>query len=199
MTGMTLRVGKDLDGVQYDFAASVRATLLAEGYPAWKMTDPQRWEFYLDWGLTTKEFLAVCHRGVDAGIIFRQGGALPGVADAARRIKAAGHEIHVVTDRTFGSPGASERNTIEWAAEVGCLYDSIHFSPDKTIVATDVFVEDKLSNYDDLTAAGTMTFLIDRPWNQVPGGDNRRRIASITEFADTILSPDFVLETTVAA
>lgn len=187
-TTRRLRVGMDLDGVNYDFAASLGRFLLSTGYPADLMTDPMRWEFYRDWGMTDVEFVAACNAGVDAGIVFRTGGTLPGAADAWRRIRAAGHEIHSVTDRAFGTGDKSEQNTIEWAAEEGLLYDSLTFSADKTVVPTDVFVEDKLENYDALTAAGRVVYLIDQPWNRIPGGDTRRRIASISDYADSIVS-----------
>lgn len=68
-----MRVGIDLDGVCYNFAASVSAYLdtlggLPGGYP-----EPRHWEFYEDWGLDLFGFLRVCHAGVDAGIIFSHG------------------------------------------------------------------------------------------------------------------------------
>jgi hypothetical protein len=183
-----LRVGVDLDGVNYDFGASLRRYLLSVGYPEHLMTAPQRWEFYLDWGLTDAQFIDACHKGVDAGIIFRSGGTLPGASAALHRIADAGHEIHIVTDRSFGTDDASQRMTREWAAEHDLPYTSLSFSRDKTVVPTDVFVEDKLENYDALTAAGRVVYLIDRPWNQVPGGDDRRRVGSISDFADAVVS-----------
>lgn len=182
-----LRVGMDLDGVNYDFAASLERFLLSAGYPPEMMTAPTCWEFFRDWGMGADEFVAACNAGVDAGIIFRTGGTYSGASDAWNRIRKAGHEIHVVTDRGFGTGDNSKRNTIEWAAEENMPYDSLTFSADKTVVPTDVFVEDKIENYDALEAAGRVVYLIDRPWNQDPG-DTRRRIASVSDYADAIVS-----------
>lgn len=82
-------------------------------------------------------------------------------------VKDAGHEIIVITDRSFGTtPAVSESATIEWWKEYNFPpFDEIHFSPDKTIVPTDIFVEDKVENFKALWKAGTPTYLINRPWN----------------------------------
>jgi hypothetical protein len=60
------------------------------------------------------------------------------------------------------------------------------FSADKTCRWTDFFIEDKLSNYDALVEAGTNTFLINRAWNFVEGGDARNRINHFAEYVDAI-------------
>lgn len=177
------RIGIDLDGVCYDFSTSVRAYLDTLGglpeYPA-----VTRWEFYEDWGLDLQGFLDVCHDGVDAGIIFTHGEPYPNTAEAFHRIKAAGHTIHVITDRSFGKGGASEAATRAWLDCHGLPFDSLTFSADKTIVRIDAMVDDKPSNYEALEAAGVDAYLLTRPWNQhVP---NARRVLDLLHFAEVV-------------
>lgn len=184
-----MRVGLDLDGVLFNFGQSVKEYLEAtsRGY-LWKSGPNPKpyWDWYKDWKWTTPEFLELCHKGADAGYIFR-GNVRDNAVAAVWELKAAGHELIIITDRSFGTtPEVSHNATKEWWKEYGFPdYDEIHFSPDKTIVPTDIFVEDKLENYDALTKAGTIAYLINRPWNDAPG-DVRRRIDDIIEFPEKV-------------
>jgi len=104
--------------------------------------------------------------------------------EAVWAVKNAGHEIVVITDRSFGkTPSVSENATLEWWDEYGFPeFDEIHFTPNKVIVPTDIFVEDKLENHDAIRATGTTCYLINRPWNEIVGGDHRARIDDISEY-----------------
>lgn len=178
-----MRVGIDLDGVCYGFAESLRAYLRSIGRTD-EFPRATRWEFYEDWGFSTTEFLALCHDGVNAGIIFTEGDPYPMVREAFDTIRDAGHSIHIVTDRTFGRPGASAAATIDWLARHGLTYDSITFSADKTVAQLDVMVDDKPGNYAALTAAGVDAYLLTRAWNlHVEGA---QRVTDLTHFAEVI-------------
>lgn len=181
-----MRVGIDLDGVCYDFAASVREYLCqhARSHTPDACGDATRWEFYEDWGLTLAEFLDVCHAGAGAGVIFTHGDPYPNVAEAFQRIRAAGHTIHVVTDRGFGEAGASEAATRAWLDRHGLRFDSLTFSADKTVVRLDVMVDDKPANYDALEAAGVDVYLLTRPWNKHHRA--RRRVLDLLHYAEVI-------------
>lgn len=182
-----MRVGIDLDGVCYDFAASVREYLCntAGVADADACPDPTRWEFYEDWGLDLPAFLDAFHAGVDAGVIFSHGDPHPNVAEAFRWIKAAGHSIHIVTDRAMGQPGSSERATAAWLNRHGLTFDSLTFTSDKTVVNLDVMVDDKLENYYALEAAGVKSYLLTRAWNQ-HDAHPRRRVLDLLHFAEVI-------------
>jgi hypothetical protein len=184
-----MRVGVDLDGVLYSFGDSVKRYLDHIGKGGlWKSgpTPKPYWDFYKDWGWSGQEFVKLCNDGADAGFIFC-GPARDGAVEAMERIARTGNEVIIVTDRQFGTtPQVSERNTVEWLAQHGIWYDELIFSVDKTVGKCDVFVEDKLENYDALTAAGTKVWLINRAWNFVDGGDARNRINSITDFATAV-------------
>lgn len=183
-TTRSLRVGQDLDGVIYPFDVNVKAYLEFTGVDISGFGPALHWHFYRDWGYSDAEFVDICNRGVDAGFIFAVGDPFDDAVDAWRRIKEAGNSIHIATDRGFGAPGNSERNTLKYLADNGLEYDSITFTSDKTSVPVDVFIEDKLENYDALEAAGIPAFLITRPWNDQV--DDRRRVSGMAEFADII-------------
>lgn len=181
-----MRVGFDLDGVLYNFGDSVKRYLdhIGKG-DVWKSgpTKGVFWDFYKDWGWTSQQFVEMCNDGADAGFIFC-GPAREGAVEAVERVARLGHEIIIITDRQFGkTPASSHNNTTEWLAQHGIEYDELVFSADKTAVPTDMFVEDKLENYDALVEAGVHTFLINRAWNVVEGGDTRMRIDSVLDYA----------------
>lgn len=184
-----MRVGFDLDGVLYDFGNAVRVYLDSIGREyGWKddAEEPHHWDFYEYWHMDRKEFAQVCHDGVDAGYIF-SGDARPNAAEAVNRVADMGHEIIIITDRFFGEdPKASHVATEIWLAEHGIPYHELHFSPNKLIAPTDTFVEDKLENYDTLNLAGVKSYLVNRPWNEVEGGDARNRINDVIDYADAI-------------
>lgn len=180
-----VRVGIDLDGVLFDFAASVRRYLESEGSQGFANIppgEPEHWHFYEDWGLSLDDFIGICHDGVDAGFVF-SGPARPLAAESVRLIKDEGHEVHVITDRQFGStPEASHRATVQWLDQHGIPYDSLTFSADKTCVETHMFIEDKLENYSALCKSGVSAYLVNRPWN-MPKKASQYRVDSIAEFA----------------
>lgn len=184
-----MRVGFDLDGVLYNFGDSVQRYLEAtnRGH-IWKSgpTPTPFWDFYKDWGWSSKEFVDLCNEGADAGYIFC-GPARDNAVAAVGKVAALGHQIIIITDRQFGStPDVSHKNTEQWLAQHGIEYDELWFSADKTCAPTDIFVEDKLENYDALVANGTPTYLINRAWNQVDGGDARNRINCVSDYANEI-------------
>lgn len=183
-----LRIGHDLDGPHYDFGNSVRRYLDYIGRPyGFKdgAAEPHHWNFYEYWGMTTAEFVQICNDGADAGFIFC-GPVRPGVRESWNEVMRYG-DIIVITDRQFGTtPAVSHRNTEEWLAQNLLYWDELVFSADKTCVPTDIFIEDKLENYDALVAAGTDCWLINYPWNQVEGGDTRQRIDSILEWPSKV-------------
>lgn len=183
-----MRVGFDLDGCLYDFGNSVRRYLDSiDRVYGWRdgHVENDTWDFYTYWGMTREDFTDICHSGVDAGYIF-SGPARDGAVEAVETVARAGHQIIIVTDRQFGStPSKSHDATSEWLAYHGIEYDELWFSADKTVTQTDMFVEDKVLNYDALVANGTDAYLINRAWN-APYDDNRKRIADISDYAEAV-------------
>jgi len=182
-----MRVGFDSDGCLDTFGDGVHETLVATGQGhLWKSGPTKRpfWNFYEDWGWTFAQFKELVDYGVDQGIIF-SGHWRPGAIEAVKWVKKMGHEVIIITDRSWGTdPMNSQRNTIKAFAEAGIEYDELHFSTDKCCVQTDMFVEDKIDNYDALKAAGTDVYLIDRAWNQED--DDRMRIPNVMVYANIV-------------
>lgn len=180
-----MRVGVDSDGVLYNFGDSIYRYLKSIGQEnLWKSGPNVKsyWNFFEDWGWTYQQFKKMCDDGVDAGYIFR-GPLRDNAKEALDEIREMGHEVIIITDRTYGStPEKSQVATILCFDENNLNYDELHFNRDKLCVPTDIFVEDRLENYDALEAGGVLVYLINRAWNEVPGGDNRRRINDISEF-----------------
>jgi hypothetical protein len=184
-----MRVGLDSDGVIDNFGVGVHQTLEARGLEHLWKSGPRLesyWNFYEDWDWTFAQFKELVDWGVDEGIIF-SGHFRDGAIEAVQKIKSLGHEVIIITDRAWGTdPMNSQRNTLKGFEKFGIVYDEIHFTRDKTSVYVDTMVEDKLDNYDALVANGTPTWLINRPWNKVSGGDSRNRIDCVMDYAYAI-------------
>lgn len=183
-----MRIGIDLDGVCYRFENAVRRHLMVNhGYTRESLPDPIGWNLEERWGMNRDQFRAFCDEGVDADIIFTYGAPYPKVIDGVQAIARAGHSIHVVTARGYGQPGASESATARWLDTWNIPFDTLTFAHDKTVARTDIMIDDKLENYDELEAAGTHAVLMDQKWNQdIPGGKTRNRVKDMLEFADLI-------------
>lgn len=178
-----LRVGQDLDGVHYLFDRAYYTGCVALDRIKVPFRPANTWDFYHDeYGHSVAEFLTNCHDLADLGWLW-DGPMIPGGRTMWDALIDAGHEVHVITDRSFGThPIASHVGTRMWLASKGRKYHSLTFTADKTAVPTDIMLEDKLENYDDLDAAGCQVWLINRPWNEVPGGDDRRRVNTHDQF-----------------
>lgn len=181
------RIGIDLDGCVYDFGRSVQHFLISrKGWLPEECPDPTTWHFFShQWGITVEQFLELCNEGVDEGIIFGHGEPTFGSVRSLRRLQEAGHTLHIITDRHFGQPGSSRKVTERWLATYDVPYDSLHFSADKTVVATDIFIEDRPDNFVDLEAEGVRAYLMDRPWNR--DMETPYRVHSWEEFTEAAL------------
>lgn len=184
-----LDVGVDLDDVNYSlFPAHRQYRVQHLGADPASMPDPTEWNYFPSWGLPdVTAFFNDLHAAVDAGVLYTWGEPMPGCVNAINRLTTAGHRVHFKTARFFGSdPDASEKATKAWLREHGYRYESLTFCHDKTDgPRCDVFIDDKLENYDDLDRAGVLVFLRDQPWNQDDG--QRRRVPDLPAFVDLIL------------
>lgn len=187
---MSLRIGVDQDGVTYPFDRAM-ATYIAHktNRPLSDFPVPDGWNMWEYWGMPEGEWVDHFHRGIADRYIFRHGDPYPGVVDAIGRLKAAGHQLHAVTDRGRGGlEQTAAESTHAWLAEHGISYDTVTFAADKTSVPTDVFIEDRPRNYRALREAGVDCYLIDQPWNRHVATAEGRRVADLADFADRILA-----------
>lgn len=155
-----MRIGYDLDGCCFRFVPSL-AEFIRQDTGRTHFPIQTCYEFYeVDWGYTLEEFMDFCHRGTDAGVVFGWGEPIWESLDVLHRFRGAGHSLHIITDRSWGSPGASERVTRDWLDRFGYPYDSLTISRDKTVVPTDMFIDDKPRNVDELRAVGCEAWML---------------------------------------
>lgn len=180
---MTLHVGFDADGVLQSFHAGCNAFLKAEGHVGIK-AEQNQWDFFDEWPDWTKsDFWKFVKRGVAAGIIFNTP-PFRGAVGAVNSVKEAGHKVHIITARGWGD-GLAEQVSERWFNTCGFQYDSLTFSFDKTIVWTDMYVDDKPENIDSLLKVGTDAYLLSRPWNRDYTG--YKRVRSVGEYCRKVL------------
>lgn len=191
----SLDVGVDMDGVLYNFVAALRDWVHQRtGRPLASLPEATCWEFYAtDWGLTLAEFLGHCADAVNAGVLFAVGEPYPGAVAAMGRLIAAGHRVHLVTDRaTTGAPGMAERATRSWLTRYVVPHTSLTFEADKTAMprsrtAASPFLEDRPKNYDALDAhPGFVPFLWTRRYNQDHPGRHVTSWESFLAQVDTV-------------
>jgi hypothetical protein len=159
-----MRLGIDLDGCLYPWVESLRKEAEVRGFLRSNMPEPTRWEFWEDWGMTYQEFKAVFTSGVNAGHIFAHGKPEQGGLLALGALKADGHTLHIISNRSVGH--LSLVNTAEWIDAYQVPYDTFTLAADKTIIKTDIAIDDYTVNLNALRDAGTRAVCFDRPWNQ---------------------------------
>ncbi len=159
-----MRIGVDLDGVLYDFVGALREYAISVNYHEDQLPPNKTWDFHNEWGMSLGEWKSLVREGVEAGVVFRVGSPSLHAPLVLGWLRAQGHTIHIVTHREWGTK--SHTNTEAWLKAWEIPYDSITYAQDKTLVPTDIFVDDHVANLDALRAAGTVAVAFDRPWNE---------------------------------
>lgn len=172
-----MRVGVDIDGVLYPFVDQFAKWLGVHPLPV------DRWEFFLDWGLTAEAFVGECGKAVDGGHLFRAGDPMPGAFDLLWDLREDGHEVILVTARNFGKPGASETATREWLDEHKMAYDELHFAEDKTQFNLDWHLDDSPDVVLSFNGTPTNCVVLDAPYNSHIGG---RRVLTLDGYRQMI-------------
>lgn len=189
----TFDIGIDLDGVGYNLQASLSPYARKHGYP---LASESRWNRidtetglhggFAAWGIEDyDQFLALCSEAVAEGVLYASGCPFPGFVSMMRALADGGHRLHIVTARTTDPDSRAAQATRSWLGEWTIPYHTLTFSPDKTQVRTDFFIEDSAFNYAALREAGkTVPYLISRPWNLPFEVENR--ISDLSEFTRAV-------------
>lgn len=179
----SLRIGVDIDDVLFPWFDKAHDACVRAGVT--NGITPSQWQCWMDYGCTEDQWLEVMRVATLDGSLYT-GDAYPGAADALRSLRDAGHSIHLVTARGFFQHGdLIRKHTVEWLEVADIPHDSLTFSKDKTLVRTDVFVDDSWRNVEQLTAAGVHTWLVDAPHNHTVTYPHR--VPDVVEFARIIL------------
>lgn len=181
----TLDVGLDIDGVLYPFDTMMtRRVEQTKGLRPGTLDDHAlTWHWYRDqWGMSDEEFVTHLRNGVKYGVLYSAGFPTAGAVAAVRRMADAGHRIHYITNRDLPGldPGLVRLRTREWLNSHGFHVDSLTVSADKTLVRTDVFLDDRPENIRALKDAGhPCAVLWDKPYNRHVNGT---RVNDFHEF-----------------
>lgn len=178
-----LAIGVDLDDVCYSFIlAFIHFLVEHKGFDPDDLPYPKTWDVHEEWNMDIQTWLDLFAEGVDSGIIFLHGGPFDGAVEVLTRLREQGHSIHIVTHRMVGD--LAVQNTMEWLQREGLPYDTLTFAKDKTVIKTDIFIEDSVANWENLWMAGTEAYLITRPHNE--DYDTSFRVASWEEFEQVV-------------
>lgn len=183
-----MRIGVDVDDVIYDWFGRAHERCEAAGIT--NGVTPSRWEMYDDYGVDLDTWLAVIEMATLDSSLY-MGEPIPGAIQALHQLRDAGHTLHIVTARGFLAHGdLIRKHTVEWLRAYDVPHDTLTFSKRKSIVQTDVFVDDSWKNVQELVAAGVPTWMVDAPHNQ--GVEYAHRVPSVVEFAAEILAMENV-------
>lgn len=160
-------VGVDCDGV----LASDRLLWqrLRERYPD---HIPARYDDLatFDWPRATPETTALCLE-LSADPAFAERLApMPRMAEALRRLDAAGYEIHIITARPACVRGATRRwlrryGVSDWVRGIHCVESGLAKVPVALRLGCEAFVEDNYATAEAMGAAGLRSYLLDAPYN----------------------------------
>lgn len=181
------RVGLDVDDVLYPWTWLAHEECSAAGITKGRRIT--QWAFHEDYGVSSKVVWDVLHRAYENGMLLN-GEPIGDAEHQIQRLRKAGHTVHLITARGFEGPMAPlvREHTVKWLSKVALPHDTLTFSKDKRLINVDWFLDDGIHNYDDMRPY-TEAFLLNVVHNQVEG-DGRRRVDSLKEFVDIVLSMD---------
>lgn len=166
-----LTIGVDIDGVLADFNVHLANYISGRGEEndrGRRFPVPSGWDFK-DWELS-KPFPEYYMDFVKSGA-YRSMPVMMGSHYVLDRIRQQGHKVVLITNRGASVKLTPELNkcaildTMTWLEIEQIPYDSICFVQDKTIVHTDVLVEDSPQNLTDLSAQNRRLIVFHHAYN----------------------------------
>ncbi len=184
-----MRIGVDVDDVIFDWFGRAHEASEREAITNGRGR-PSQWECWLDYGCSKADWLLAMEYATLDGTLYT-GDPIPGAVESLHALRNAGHTLHIVTARGFFVHGdLIRKHTVDWLRDHSVPHNTLTFAKDKTLVRTDVFVDDSWKNVQDLVAAGVPTWMVDAPHNQ--GVEYAFRVQSVVEFATAILAMEEV-------
>ena len=162
-----LTFASDLDGVGYDFNATMRAWFVNHrGMNAADLPDATTYSLATCWNMDQDELVAEMVAAFRAGVLFHTGAAYADAVAGCRAVQAAGHRLIFVTARNLpGIESETEAVTRKWLALNGFDADDVIVTSDKNAVGWDLLLDDSASNIDVALAGGRNGLLLGRDFN----------------------------------
>ena len=173
-----MRIAVDMDEVLYSWERTARYLLRHEyrGLPQWiagTLNRPfDRWNIDEQIGRDAYDWLF--EEGIQLGL-FRHGHVITGAMRGVRALKAAGHELVIVTHRAVGGV----QDTLAWidfhfGRELPYPWDGVEILSDmrsKTSVPWDAIIDDSPKNIDEALQVGAAGYQFAAAWNGWDGWD----------------------------
>lgn len=173
----------DFDDVVYPFCDGVLAVLAKEGITG----TITQWALEDDFGMDREEFWDLVYQPRHYETLFLQR-IKSGVLAQMRRLRYAGHRIHIVTAR---QTEVSEFFCREVIRRENVPIDSLTFTKDKGPMVDELdasyALDDGPHNYTALDQEGCNAYLMDAPHNQHFNEWHVRRAMSMKGFVNTVL------------
>lgn len=180
-----------MDGVMTDdFAYDMQRVFIHFNYRPgfdFSLENQTAWSLSDHWSIPDDVFDEYIVKGVDAGMVFRDGEAAPGSVDCLARLRAKGHTIHIITARRFGQKFA--HNTLDWLFSNGVEFDAISFIHDKFDMPVDLLLDDHERNYNACTERGMHVVLMDKVWNRHLTDAHRVNWETFEDYVDVMFPP----------
>lgn len=182
-------VGFDMDGVVAHNHHILEAALQKASGRDIRWQEWSAYDYFRDYGLTIEAFLELCIESRS----LEDARPEPGISEAFANLRAAAHEIAVITARSFHPEG--EAVTLRWLAQQNAEPDHmvlVHPSETKVEALARfpemvAYVDDHVGHLDGsrLARLPPALFLRDQPWNQ--HSDAYRRVLTLEDFVESVL------------
>ena len=188
MAGPSYNIILDFDDVIYPFCQGILSVLAEEGITG----EITQWRLEKDFGMESKEFWELLHQDKHAETLYMQ--PIPfRVLAALRRLRYAGHRLHLVTARTL--PSAMyycQQSLMKWKVPL----DTVTFTHDKGPMVDKLdasfSLDDKPENWVDFNKAPNHhAVLMDACHNSKfveYAGDPVPRVESLDQFANHVIA-----------
>jgi 5'(3')-deoxyribonucleotidase len=162
-------LGIDLDGVCADFYEQMRV-VAAEWFerPVESLTKEVTYGLK-EWGVENSEQYQSLHRfAVTEREFFRKVPMIPGTRRILRKLSDENYRVRIITHRLFIEyfHEIAVRQTIEWLDYHGIPYWDLCFMKEKDQVGADIYVEDTVTNIEQLRENGHYTICLANTTNK---------------------------------
>lgn len=132
-----------------------------------------------DWPRATPATTALCLELSADPAFAEQLAPMPRMAEALRRLDAAGYEVHIITARPACVRGATRRwlrrnGVSECVRGIHCVESGLAKVPVALRLGCEAFVEDNYVTAEAMGAAGLRSYLLDAPYNHGANAYSRR-------------------------